>query len=333
MSNNGPIDIGQDAFLDIIANLVGILIILVVVIGAQATTAWQQPTDKSKHQAKISELEMIANKKGDVFESMRQENHELKRKLAEENAINKQLASIRQEILVGLESRRTAIEQRKSSLSHVQQANLIAEAQIQGLRNKIKQVRYEANAVKQNLKPVVQTIQHYPTPIARTVFSDEIHFRLKGGRIAYVPLDELVDAMKNSWRENASQIRRAKNTSEEVGPIENFHLQYETQVIKESGSGRVRGVAMKQFVLHPIHDFIGEEIDRAIASGSVFRNRIARLTPRKTTISLWVYPDGYEDLERLQALLREAGFQTACWPLKYDGLISGGPQGFRTTTN
>lgn len=333
MSRKGPIDVGQDAFLDIVANLVGILIILVVIIGAQATTAWQKPTDQSEHHTKVEELSTLASRKGDAFESIRQENHELKRKLAEEEAINQQLAAIRQEILVGLESRRSAIEQRKSKLSEVQQAGLIAAAQVQELSNKIRQVRYETAAVKQNLQPVIQTIQHYPTPIARTVFSDEIHFRLKGGRIAYVPLDELVSAMKQSWQENANHIRRVKNTSEIVGPIDNFRMRYETHAIRQAGTGQVSGVAMKQFELHPLHDFIGEEIESALTQGSVFRSRMARLTPRKTTISLWVYPDGYADLERLQAWLRETGFQTACWPLKYDGLIRGGPQGFRTTTN
>ena len=33
---------GQDSFLDIVANLVGILIILVVVVGAQASASWSR---------------------------------------------------------------------------------------------------------------------------------------------------------------------------------------------------------------------------------------------------------------------------------------------------
>jgi hypothetical protein len=34
------LDEGQDSFLDIVANLVGVLIILVVVVGAQATSSF-----------------------------------------------------------------------------------------------------------------------------------------------------------------------------------------------------------------------------------------------------------------------------------------------------
>ena len=38
---------GQDSFLDVVANLVGILIILVMVVGARAKDAWVESGDKS----------------------------------------------------------------------------------------------------------------------------------------------------------------------------------------------------------------------------------------------------------------------------------------------
>lgn len=327
------INVGQDAFLDVFANLVGILIILVVVIGAQATVAWQTPADQQDHSAEMERLAKLKSRKLGEFNNLRLENGELRQKLAEEHAINRRLQQIRQQMLVGMEYKRRAIEDSTSQLNQMQQASLIAAAQVQELQSRIDQVRYEVSAVQQIQQPVEQTIVHYPTPIARTVFSDEVHFRIKHGRIVHVPLDDLVDLMKQSWRNHQEQIRRTDSWSNVVGPVEDFELHYLTETVSHSQYGSTTGVRLKRFELLPTRSQLGEVIDTALAEGSNFQHRLGRMIPGKTTVSLWVYPDGYGDLEKVQASLRRSGFQTACWPLKFDGLISGGPRGFRTTTN
>ena len=327
------INVGQDAFLDVFANLVGILIILVVVIGAQATVAWQTPADQDDHQAEMDQLSELKTRKQDEFKSLRLENQELKSKLAEEEAINDRLEMIRHQILVATESRRRALQKRKLAMNELQRASLMAAGEVQELENRIRQVRYEASAVKQNLEPEVKTIPHYPTPIARTVFSDEVHFRIRNGKIVYVPLDELVNLMKQSWQNQRDRIRRATSLSQVVGPIDNFELRYLTETIRHPQLGSAVGVQMKRFELLPVRGQLGEDVETALSAQSKFQNRVSRLVPHKTTISLWVYPDSYDDLEKIQEWLRQSGFQTACWPLKHDGLISGGPRGFRTSTN
>ena len=331
--SRGQINVGQDAFLDVFANLVGILIILVVVIGAQATVAWQTPADQSGHQAQVEKLSGLKDKKLAEFRNLQLENGELKKKLAEEEAINEQLNMIRHQILVAMETKRRAIEDRKLELDERQRASLIATAQVQELQSQIDQVRYQASAIKQNLQPVVQSIPHYPTPIARTVFSDEVHFRIKNGRIVYVPLDELVDLMKHSWKSQRERIRLADNLQGVVGPVDDFELHYQMQTVRHAQHDSAVGVQLQRFELLPVRAQLGEDVENALMQGSKFQNRLARLVPQKSTISIWVYPDSYADLEKVQISLRESGFQTACWPLKYDGLISGGPRGFRTTTN
>src|SRR5204862_4317404 len=40
-------------------------------------------------------------------------------------------------------------------------------------------------------KPKPHVLEHLPTPMARTVFGSEIHFRLLGHRLAYVPFEEM----------------------------------------------------------------------------------------------------------------------------------------------
>ena len=52
---------GQDSFLDIVANLVGVLIILVVIVGAQATSAWNQvePDDAIADEIEVAQGQIV----------------------------------------------------------------------------------------------------------------------------------------------------------------------------------------------------------------------------------------------------------------------------------
>ena len=52
---------GTDSFLDVVANLVGILIILVVVIGASAATNWSEPEQQTEQLEKLAESEEKLN--------------------------------------------------------------------------------------------------------------------------------------------------------------------------------------------------------------------------------------------------------------------------------
>ena len=53
--------------------------------------------------------------------------------------------------------------------------------------------------------------------------------------------------------------------------------------------------------------------------------------PDRTTISVWVYPDSYDEFMTLKKELHRQGFQIASWPLEHGRPISGGPRGFKTS--
>ena len=71
--DEGEDNSGYDSFLDIIANLVGILIILVVVIGAQVSSQWSQtqveePGEYAKELANLKVALQEANYKANKVE-------------------------------------------------------------------------------------------------------------------------------------------------------------------------------------------------------------------------------------------------------------------------
>ena len=333
------ITVGQDSFLDIVANLVGVLIILVVVIRAQAKTAW----DASEHDPEIvaAPLEVLQNLSlaTDQVRKLELDNAELENRILSESSIVAGLAEARHRVLVQLQlAERKLTEQkieRRRQLDAKQQAEMDRLGKQRELATQLEAIEAESNALSSS-RPKSEVIDHFPNPIAKTVFSDEIHFQLRKGKLVYVPMDELVARMRSEWKVKAEKLRRSNRTVETVGPIENFRLQYELQTEAvnspiQDGRAVQQIVRFNRFSLFPINENLGTEADQALAEGAEFTSRLTRLTPAKTTVSIWVYPDSYSEYNRVKDWLYENGFQVACWPMDFDKRISGGPDGFRTS--
>ncbi len=322
---------GYDSFLDIVANLVGILIILVVVIGAQAAEVWHDAGEKVR-QADAS-LETIRNDLAEEASNLQGYNAELRTKIDYQQRLNHRLLSNRQRMLVSIESQKRNLAQRSEELDESQSKALQIQAQIDLVQQQIEQVKFEFSAVDHAAKSVVETIDHYPTPIAKTVFAEEVHFRIERNRIVYVPMDELIAAMKSEWQVKAKKITVTENTWQTVGPIDNFRLQYQLRYYKNPQNRSQTTVKFERFVLQPVAHEMGETVENALVNGSEFNQRLSFTDPSRTTVAFWVYPDSYKSLNEIRAVLRDRGFQTAYWPMSFGQTISGGPNGFRSTTN
>ncbi len=326
---------GQDSFLDIVANLVGVLIILVVVVGASATESFVSDAPVSDA-SELEQLEDRIRQTSLTATKLEADNRLLDQQLIDEVNTGEQLQQQRHAILVQQELFRQKIEEVKSTLGTEDLNEFQLSADLSVLKSELEQIANRRSAIEANTGPQIETIEHFPTPIARTVFSDEIHFRLSGNRISYVPMDELVDVMKSGIQVAAEKLKDAPETTETVGPIEGFRLQYTLRsgVVREStdfGPVEKRVAQFDRFTMIPLDENGGETIGAAIETGSVFRQFVDRREPKKTTISIWVYPDSFEGFNEVKTWLRTRGFQTASWPLSGGRLISGGPKGFRTS--
>ncbi|MEM9412552.1 MAG: hypothetical protein AAGA30_15670, partial [Planctomycetota bacterium] len=224
---------GQDAFLDIVANLVGILIILIVVIGAQAASVWTITRDSELDEQMTIKEKQLEDRKEEAI-SLKSENDELHHKLKQELQIVDKLKSNRFRVLVALKEIERELDLKKSELDDEKAkefetaANIdLIEAEI--LKTKTKVTAF-TNLVSQQLTPKTQVI-HYPTPIAKTVFSDEVHFLIKDNRIVHVPMIQLVRMMKNEWKYKAKSLESSGETWHLVGPVEDFRLRYLLQSV------------------------------------------------------------------------------------------------------
>ena len=328
---------GQDSFLDIVANLVGILIILVVLVGAQAQSSWTQAKQQNTiHEETLKSLRQELVQTAKDAKSRQMENDEIEKKIAGQASIVDRLQEQRHSMMVEMLLVKDELKKRNLERNAAEQERLETTAKLDALQYQLASTQKNIAAIPSRNATEIKEIEHFPTPIAKTVFSDEVHFQLMAGRITFVPMDALIERMKSEWKVKAEKLQRSDNTYETVGPIGDFRLQYKLasrQLTMDTEMGPVerRVTEFDHFVLRPLSSQTGESAKEAVASGSEFLARLDRLQPERTTISIWVYPDSYDDLPSLKKRLREKGFQIATWPLQFGKLISGGPNGFRAS--
>ena len=328
----GNITTGQDAFLDIVANLVGILIILVVLVGAHARTSISSLPPDDQISDQVIAANLAADSAVSKMKVLVADNEEIEVLIDQENAVARQLTEVRHQRLVALETLKKQFEIKQQELGEQQQDVLKQQSEKIALKRRLKELADTTAAVssmKTNASDA-KTIDHYPNPIARTVFSQEVHFRLTGGKLVHVPLDALVEKMKQDWRLIAERRSEFNNSRDTIGPIGNFRLQYELETASTAGSRRQ--IKFKRFALYPVLENGGEPVEAALSDSSSDWNAVlANYDPTQTTVSIWVYPDSFDDHAMVKQWLHASGFKMASWPLEFGRLISGGPNGLRTS--
>lgn len=335
--DEGQDNSGYDSFLDIIANLVGILIILVVVVGAQVSSQWVQLTGPEANEVveQISALETALQEEHRKANRVEIDNAQLGIRARQEEAMSTLAEAERDRLQQMVIIAEREVESKISELDDDNQSKVRLQSQLASFAEEAEKIESEIRFLRTQEAPSNQ-LEHHATPIAQTVFNDEIHFRLKGGYLAYVPMDELVNEMTSQLRFNAEKLRSASETIEIAGPIDQFRMQYILR-LKEQLFQTELGVIRREapefvgFVLLPSREILGEPIQQCISnSQSVFQRRLEGLSPERTTVTVWVYPDSYDEYLNLESWLHDQKFLVASWPLPANQPIAGGPNGYRS---
>lgn len=321
----------HDSFLDVVTNIVGILIILVVVAGLRAKNA---PVHASV--VKDPRLEAAAE--------------DLQKDLAAEQSVRQdifrmveQIRAVQREGLVRFQQREQlatllALLEHKLK-THREQldakaredfdlARLLADA-----RQKLGQIERERQQAETS-EPEPILVENYPTPLSKTVDGDENHFQLRGGRIAYIPLKRLLDRFKADVQRQLYKLTDLPELSDTVGPEGGFRLRYvmeredaPPEVQLQRGHGTY--ASLRQWSLIPVSGELGEPVGAALAEGSNFRQTLASLRPG-TTVTVWVYPDSFAEFRQLRKELYRMNFPVAGRPLPEGTPIGGSPKGSKS---
>ena len=318
---------GHDSFLDIVANLVGVLIILVMVVAVRARDG---AVDEQR--AQTSSLEPI-----DV-ESARFEAEGIKEDIQRiEQLLQRQAMEIayrekeRDKVLQELRVLELLVQQQESHLDTSQQEKLQKQAMLGDLKHQLEDLQQARHTVEQ-MQSQPKVIQHRPTPMAKTVFGTEIHFRLFQGRITYIPWDQLIERLKQDAQQKARNLSGEGKLTELIGPIGGFRMRYQLGVRRylantTDGPRMRQGLQLEQFELIPVDPMMGEGVASAIEEGSRFLQTLGSFSSQRATVTIWVYPESFIQFQQIKTLLHQRGFACAGRPLPAGALISGSPSG------
>ncbi|HID75489.1 MAG TPA: hypothetical protein EYP56_05770 [Planctomycetaceae bacterium] len=321
-----PNTAGHDSFLDIVSNIVGILVILVLVAGLRVKNA---PVRTNQDTATRAQLEKAESRVAALHQDvLRLENqlealrHQTDLRRAERDRLATLVKALEHEL-------KTA----RQKLDHRETKRLDLHAQLTEARRKLRTLQDELQQSHQ-AQPVPTLIENYPTPLSKTVYGDEIHFRLRHGRIAFIPLEILIQQLKEEAQLKARQLLDRPELTDTVGPQGGFRLRYvlrrvDTSVDEQLTTGQIR-IRLQQWTLIPASSDLGEPVDAALGPASRFRRVLSGYRPETTTVTIWVYPDSFSHFRRLKKELFHMGFATAGRPLPEGVPISGSPYGTRS---
>lgn len=341
-------EFGSDSFLDVLANIVGILIILIVIAGARAARSpslglvQSEPVPKTATpsapvivlppepdpQAPPAEL-------AKSLQAIQQDLAALDRQAAEQAATLQQRLASQFSSQQEQAAAERELARRAAALQSCRQEVTAQQLTLTHRREELGALLAEFEEVKDS-QPDVREIKHELTPIGQTIIGDEIHFRLHKNRVAFIPLEELIERVKVQVERQKEWLSRHRRHEGSVGPAGGFSLNFVLERQSLSGVEQLRygsnvyRVGVGAWELAPEPDLVGETAEEALQAGSRFASALQLATPR-SAVTFWVYPDSFGLFRKLQAAAHREGFIVSARPLPEGVPIAGSPNGTRST--
>jgi len=356
---------GSDSFLDVVCNIVGILIILIVIAGVRVSRApvpalmpspvvpaadALSPSDaitpsdtvKDNVESALSALPTLPVPVVDDTAELQQQLDELDDR---QRSLSEELQQSRSQLAAALERQTTlnerlaqvqsSTEKTQSDLAATQQAVAATTAELATLKQLAAQLVAQIRTAQ--LQPdKVQRLEHRITPVGRAVTGDELHFRVEHNRVSVVPLEALLARLKDQIERRKEMFAKARQHEGQVGPIDGYTLRYLVQrdnlsVVDELryGPGMFR-ISVAHWQLDVDRDMVAETVPEALRPGSRFYQALLE-AKNESALTFWVYPDSFEAFAQLKAACHGQNFLVAGRPLPEGIPIAGSPRGTRSS--
>ena len=316
--------VNSDSFLDIVASVVSIMIIMVVMEGSRIKNAPVKVSIDASPAAVELQKELAAEQslRGDVLkaaEEIRSLEQETMRRGAQRDVLATMASAVEHKI-----------QERRQQLAGAKRADFDVTRSLSESRFQLEQLSQQRKQVEESPAPPV-VIESYPTPISRAVDGPEAHFLVANGRVAFVPVEPLLEDFKSQAKRQVYRLQSESEFTDTVGPIGGFRLRYTMErhdVSLEDGGGAY--ARLQKWTLVPVSSDLGEPVRLALESGSEFREKLKEVLPGRTTITIWVYPDGFDAFRQIRKELYRLGYAIAARPLPPGTSISGSPDGSKS---
>lgn len=312
-------EVGEDAFLDTTANLVGILIILVMVIGTKTTIDAQEYSRKLVQQEPSEELtratsEVVAMREALAKQNLDMQQHELETEYRKRE---------RSRLLTQVAYARESVEERLQSVDEMQRDSVLRQQQISELESELKNVADQAGSDVEQPRPTI-VLEHLPTPMAKTVFNREMHVQVRDNRITVIPWDRLVNMLKQQIPLAARRQASRQTLSDTLGPVGGFAMHYQMAAVPG-------GFELDHFELEVLGSAPAESLEEAFMPTGRLQLELASRHAAETVVTVWVYPESFETFRQLKIRLFKIGFLTAARPLPAGQAIGASPRGTRSS--
>jgi hypothetical protein len=305
---------GQDSFLDVITNIVGILILLVLIVGIRTSRS----IIASSHDEAAAQEHAEDNLKQAVTHAMNSE--------SDVSQMIQRVGSVRQEVAFrefergllnsAIIEAEQKIEGRRAELNSNDQRDFDLRRQLAQAQAQLDELTREQVALLAHDEPAGE-IACEPTPLMKLVSGKEVHLLLADDYVAIVPFDELLAAVKDDAQANAWRMRSQDKMDRVLGPIKGFRIKYwyaKEDLIRRSEAGSMVAGSRASFshcYLLPVTQPVGEPAEEAMRAGSEMHQFLQTLRPDMTTVTIWTYAGNFNRLLELKRVIRDSGFQIA----------------------
>jgi hypothetical protein len=314
-----------DSFLDVVANVVGIIIRLILVVWVSARSyesvqkyaalaaqrgATVAPETRGVSPATIDkskrELQQLQGRLAEALDRIGLLGHEIEAEEQTQRQLHAQTA---------------ALVQHRRALAQSESPPPAVDVESYRRRERILEERVKA---LEKLPPIRHELR-YRTPVSRPVQAEEVFFECRAGRVSFIDLTALTADIQRNMERMRSGLRDQWQVSTVTDSVGAFRLQYTLQrdrglpeAIEPAGPpDRSAGFrfSLCAWVVEPVRDERGEDLRVAMSPSSEFHRIVDQLDPAQHAVTFWVYPDSFALYRTLRDVLYDRGLMVAGRPL------------------
>ena len=302
------IEFSFDSFLDVVANVVGIILRLILVawVGARSYKAVLPATPApALTQEEIAQIPDPQDPRTPQVERERRERAQTQAQLLEQLKEWQKFrrdSTLTAEELARLTAHARDIDGTKNDLEkktqEETQAVRVVALSLAEIQERSRHVVEEITALRK-APPMKQTLR-YRTPVSHPLQSEELLFECRQGRVALIDIGGFLEDVQRALHGQAGDVlrdtRQYSGLTEPIGP---FRLRYALEL------NALNSKPECSWEVEPVTPDRGEPMETALASGSEFRRVIDSIEPAQTAVTLCVYPDSFPLYRKLRDYLHE----------------------------
>jgi hypothetical protein len=324
--------VNADSFLDIVASVVSIMIVMVLAAGLRIKNApVDVPLEGAAAEARAELARDAATEQsihGDIQRTAGQIEH-----VAVEASIR---GEQRDALALAVARGKQFLDEKRRGLDAQAGQDFDASRRLAEARGRLEELERHKAAAETTPGEVVQ-IESYPTPLSKTSDGPEIWFFLQHGRVAFVPHESLLEKFKEDAQKKVFRLRDQDEFSDSLQSENGFRLEYtlerhevtQQEAMQTGRSGTT--LRVKHITITPLSDRMGESADEALAPNSQFRMALSeKRRAQGTIVTVFTYPDSFAAFRQLKKQLHQMGYTVAAWPLPDGEPIGMSPDGFKS---